>query len=290
MSIIVLLILSSSFLVAVLDGRTTFPSLKISPYHLIPSFGSLLFMCIYLLIKGIKDVKRHSSRKNLKPSMPRRPWSFDYPWNRQYSYDQSFNVALEYLVAPIFISCLIWPFIYGIPIAFAQRKWGATTVAIVIFGAIMVLLLIFTIKGVYLLLRMVKYGIPRVELGRFPFFLGEPMDVYWQPTASLVSTEVDCRIRFIQEQYESPIAGTRSYTERVVCRSIYSDSLKLKVSDRQYRGGAPELLKISFDLPKEDCSTNLVNDPASYWELDISIPTSGINYGATFLLPVYRRS
>ena len=54
------------------------------------------------------------------------------------------------------------------------------------------------------------------------------------------------------------------------------------------REGQP--LRIAFPLPKQPgLGTCLGENPPRYWELTVESETSGVDYHATFLVPIYAR-
>lgn len=141
-------------------------------------------------------------------------------------------------------------------------------------------------QAIYLLVRYLRFGHSELELGRVPFRLGETFEASLLPAPSLAHLErVTVTLRCIQERSESRGHG-KSRRLEVIGYELYFVTEELDAG--ALREGQP--LKIGFPLPKQPgLGTCLGESPPRYWELTVESEVSGVDYHATFLVPIYAR-
>ena len=69
---------------------------------------------------------------------------------------------------------------------------------------------------------------------------------------------------------------------------LWSDTFEVEGPGEHRRGDAG--VPVTFLLPpSKDLSTSLSERPPRYWELKVEADTPGVDYEATFLVPVYAK-
>lgn len=168
----------------------------------------------------------------------------------------------------------------------AGGPWVARIVTVV-FDLLLVLAALalgITVVGV------LKHGDPWLRFAHFPFRLGEDLNARLdRPRALTAGSDLRCTVRCIEEQIEVTTERVREDGEwkniqvsRTVCYQVWSAA-----ESRTTEGHAPQI-EIRFPLPADDrLGTRLSQSPARYWELEVRGDAPGLDYCATFLLPVY---
>lgn len=130
-----------------------------------------------------------------------------------------------------------------------------------------------------------KYGSSYLRFGRFPFYLGESLKVWFSSEKGIAPCRsLEITLRCVEERREKGMIGKEPTL--VVCYQIYADTMKLDGS-REHQTDRSEH-PISFVLPSDSqYATNLSGRPLRYWELEVKADTRGINFASTFLLPIY---
>ncbi len=222
---------------------------------------------------------------------PDEPWMWDRRWNRGGARSLRAGRLLRplgavgllvFLAAGLGFAALVLelPALYGIVVPACLLLLAA-------------LVLAFRATGADL-----KYGGSFLRYRTFPFFLGERLAATLEGIDRLRGfTRMTIVLRCVLERTVG--SGKSAHVER-------------EVVDAQTRGVAPEdvtfgkgsaagvfkllrrsddaaFLPISFDLPDEDLSTRLSEPPVRKWELEVKAETPGLDYEATFLVPVYAR-
>ena len=134
------------------------------------------------------------------------------------------------------------------------------------------------------LVQLLRYGSGGLRYGRFPFFLGEDLDVTLRPPGALPDGPLRATLRCVLERYEN--RGTRSRpSPTAVCYELYADE-KMATVPPGVAGRALGVV-LSFRLPEDRPSTDLAEPPLTYWELEVRGEGPGVDYEVTFLVPVY---
>jgi hypothetical protein len=122
----------------------------------------------------------------------------------------------------------------------------------------------------------------RIRFGRFPFLLGQTLQVRFLGPRLLARAEsLTFTLRCIVAEVEQDDQGR---PQRAL-HQIYADSRSL--SPDGHAIGARVSLDLAFPLPRGDYQTCLGIVPLRYWELHVQAGPPLSAYRATFLVPVY---
>ena len=141
-------------------------------------------------------------------------------------------------------------------------------------------------RSVRPLAQLVRYGSGGLRYGRFPFFLGETLDVSFERTGRMGELrELTATLRCVEERYEMRGRG-EDRSPVVVGYEAHRETKHVRVP-----AGAQKALGVglSFALPGDAPPTLLGERPPVYWELEVRAEAPGVDYGAAFLVPVYAR-
>jgi hypothetical protein len=153
---------------------------------------------------------------------------------------------------------------------------------------------------IYRVLMSLKFGLSRLAFPRFPFFLGEPLDVTLLDVDRLrEAPEIHITLR-CREQYLEEMDSGKSTLK---FRSVWKETRRFSPEDLPFgRGEAAHLASLSrrtddssrfdvrFELP-DSAIPNRLTEPGNlrFWELLVTARMKGIDYKASFGLPVYER-
>jgi len=145
----------------------------------------------------------------------------------------------------------------------------------------MLVVLAILAGGVYFLLRALKYGQSELRWKRFPFFLGEALEVEFVNAHGFGRfRSLTLTLRCIEERIES-----RGDSTSVVCYELYADTVRMEEGGEYNAGDGA--LPLAFPLPADGRPTALSLHPPVYWELEVKADTPGVDFETRFLVPVY---
>jgi hypothetical protein len=228
--------------------------------------------CAGLLLetRGLRAIRRALRRKRILGAHPNEPWLAD-DWNPRGLRERPLGPALTTLALLGLLAAVLAPFNW---MAWRQPALVKAVVGLFDFG-----LLAGLGAWVYKVVQSVKYGTVGARFERFPFFLGETLDL-----------GLNCRGGF-----------ERLETLAVTLRHIHVVSERVQRSQRAVhyqhwaetqrfdgtilgRGGE---LRISFPLPSGDYGTRLDEEQPRYWELELTGQAPGVDLAARLPVPVY---
>jgi len=198
------------------------------------------------------------------------PWMADFRWDRRGAVNLDGDTGFWGMYVAGFLCLLALMFqrhaqVY-LPWVFGSLAWLA------VFAAAVSL-----VTGVVCGFRDRKHGESRLAFARFPFFLGETLDVEFQASSRIL-----------------PL-GNLSFTLRCVERSRSGDYDSKTSSVDRWRevvvAAAPaEKIPLTFRLPEDaNLTTSQRRGENRRWELSVTASTPGSEFRATFLVPVYAR-
>ena len=216
------------------------------------------------------------------------PWLTDHPWSREGASDESGRDVRHALVGGGLLTAVAAVigalFLPKVPAEMVLVP--ALVVAGFLAGGFW-----FLGTGVVTLLRRSRHGVAEVRFARFPFFLGEPLEVTLvRDGAQVRLTGLHARLTCIREAWGQPShfdddQPRTSMKRRLERRDGWSET-------RPVRGTFGARIPIRFDLPApgpEALGTELSAELPRYWELELWAELPGLDFQAVFLLPVYRR-
>jgi hypothetical protein len=239
---------------------------------------------VWVALSGLKELLKSRQVKRQLLQRPQEHWLADYAWDRSVAMDDSPRQFRNSVAILLFLVGFLSPFNYFVFFDEDKISW-LPAIGVGLFDLFALALLW---QVVYLLIRLAKYGRSYLRFERFPFFLGETLGVKFVAPRGIGRFEkMTFALRCVQERIETSCSG-RGRSIQMVRYQLYGDEY---VFDKpgELPAGAAEL-PISFNLPADTLGTALARNPPTYWELEVKAVTPGVDYGVTFLVPVYARS
>lgn len=233
---------------------------------------------LYFVLHGWRGVSRGRRIRRVRANHPDEPWLWDHSWNAFAAFDGTRGELRRGIPVVVMLAAFLLPFNW---IAFAEDEphW----VFAVITGAFDALLLLSLARLLYLALRLRRYGTTELRLPRFPCRTGDDVELKLVRTARLAALgELRGTLRCIQERYEVRGMG-RGRGQRVVAYALHESVAGGEVTP----GG--EAIVFRFPVPADAAGSSLTERPPRYWELSVEGQAPGIDYEATFLVPIYSR-
>ena len=226
-------------------------------------------------LQGAVRVAARARRKRLAAAHPGEPWYSDYPWKPEGERERPMKAIGGMLVFLFVVSVMMSPFHYWL---FAA---GGPAPLWILVGLVDALLLAALGYVGLRVVRKIRYGRSFIRYERFPFFLGEHLDVRvgagrpLPPAAPITAT-----LRFVEERLRVPgnTPGTTYY-------QLWAEQKTLDSSGYDPRQG----IRVEFSLPAGDYVDALSALYARFWQLQMHADVPGADYDESFFLPVYRR-
>ena len=241
------------------------------------SLGGLFFF-----LHGIHGVMRRAAYRREAAQRPSEPWLYDFHWRREGVSFSAFDDMLERLLAAMVWTTFLVPFAWvGMNV---HGAWPFLA-AVAIFG---LLGLIFWFRWAQMLLDLLRYGNSFLTYESLPYALGGTLRARLRsPHHVSLIDQLTLTLRCVEEKYVTSGTG-QNRTTSVVCYEIYKD---VATYDRdRLTGLAGNDIPIEFRLPTDEPPTNLAATPPTYWEIEAKGKARGVDYEATFLVPVYKVS
>ncbi len=265
--------------IASFAGMPRPPPVLVFPFALVAAL-----LGISLLASPVSRLLRARRARRLARSHPGAPWLADHSWDPRGSPDYTLPRAVRSLGGALLVGLFLVPFNW---LAFFSRG-ELPLVGRVLFGLVTgffdVLVIALFVYGLYLLVRLAAYGTSFLGFERFPFLLGTPLAAGLRvggrgpADQRLVAT-----LRCIEESWESRDTESASTT----CYQVYADTREVAAPFARVPGAREAHLV--FDLPALALGTRLAARPPRYWEIEVRAEGPGVDYAATFLVPVYER-
>jgi len=216
------------------------------------------------------------------------PWLADHPWRRQGALDESGREVRNALLGGGLLTAVAAA---AAAIFLPRAPAELVLVPALVSGAFLAGGFWFLAVGVLTVLRRARHGVPEVRFVRFPYFLGEPLEVALvREGAQVRLVGLHARLCCIEERWGAPLGqgsdpvglATRRRLERV---ERWSET-------RAVHGIFGARVPIRFDLPAPGpgvLGTALSAELPRYWELELWAELPGLDFQAVFLVPVYQR-
>jgi hypothetical protein len=269
------------FILLVAAGRVTGVRTYDTPPALIAILGGLFTAGGFSgVASGIRGMIRAARVRRGERERPKEPWCWEHPWRPEGATTGGVDEQLNGLIGLMFLAMFLVPFNW-----FAFSSGGLPSILIV--GLFDFILLVVTGMMAYRFARWIRYGRSRLRFASFPFVLGGTLEAYLEGADQIRSfRSLVLTLRCVQEVYETRRGRRNRVSMSYFCYQIYEDSQTWTPASAP---GDVSEMRIRFALPDEtEYQTRLRDIPPRYWELEVAADTPGIDYKATFLVPVYK--
>lgn len=242
-----------------------------------------------VLVHGAFGVRRIARVRQRCGQHPSEPWRWDYEWDeRQSRDDDTTRRARQFIGCGVALLLMLAPWHW---IGFARiGRAPAHVIGLTLpFGLVALLFDLIAValvaSGVTLILRRLKYGQGIATFARFPFRVGEQLEIHVQAPRSLPQHAiVTATLRCIQERYVTTQTSDRETHTNIQCFELYRDTAP---AEPLASGLTGRMLRVKFGIPRDAPVSDLASRPCRYWEVDVEAVTDGVDYGARFLVPIY---
>jgi hypothetical protein len=255
----------------------------------------------WLVWRGIGGALGAWRQARVRRRYPREPWRGDYPWQAAGESAASSGAAGCLLFCAWVVGCLslfIWRTLSPLfedpqfVALWEESRWEAFTSSWVpgtarwAAGFVGLFAFLAGLTVVTNTWNWLRYGGGRFEFGSFPYFVGEPLLGRLRIKAPAEGFDkLTLRLRYIEERAEP---GDRRGSNTINVYECWGESREYDKAALP-RGSTLEL-PVRF-TPPEDARlvTHLSGLPPRYWVLEVHGDAPGLDYRASFLLPVYAR-
>ncbi|MBF0409295.1 MAG: DUF3592 domain-containing protein [Candidatus Riflebacteria bacterium] len=245
---------------------------------ILPIFGIVFSLAgAGVILSGFFQFGKNRQKENSIARYPDQPWRYD-------SLGAGFKISSGALKKTLIISvisigatCFISIFWIAI---FSDSMTPLFAKLIVGFFTLIILLLDFS--AVYSLLQYLKYGESTLITEEFPIATGKPFNA-----AVLVSKHIDQQpeagIKVNLKCIKKTTTGTGKQKNTHI-DELHDQTIIVK---RDLGGTGRSAIPFTIDIPRGLPSRLSDSNPQIEWKLEIAAETPGIDFGASFELPVY---
>jgi hypothetical protein len=237
---------------------------------------------------GASSIRRIARVRHRRAVHPTERSRWDHEWDERGSRDDdTTRRARQFIGLGIALLVMLAPW-HWIGLARIGRAPAHVIALTLPFGLVALLFDLIAVGlvagGVTLILRRLKYGQGIATFARFPFRVGQQIELHVRAPHSLPQhAVVTATLRCVQERYITRRTSDREEHTNVQCFELYRDSAPAEmVAAADFR-----TLRVRFAIPSDAPATDLASRPCRYWEVDVEAVTDGVDYGARFLVPVY---
>ncbi|MHC4811577.1 MAG: hypothetical protein ACYTFN_00675 [Planctomycetota bacterium] len=242
--------------------------------------GCFLAVGLLILLFGFRQWRRRRRQRDLLEQRPGEAWYADHDWDPQREYDDNSYVGFATFMVFFLSPFNWWAFV---------SDYGLLPVKLIV-GLFDLVLVCLVGVFVYRVVQILKYGRAYVRFGRFPYRLGEVINLHFGMRHDLRSFDrIKLQLRFVEEVFENTGHG-QNRSARVAAYELWSDEEVVEMAEigsgLDMSGGEVE---VSFQLPANhpEYLTSLAERPPKYWELWVHAEAIGVDFDAVFPLPVY---
>lgn len=240
---------------------------------------------------GLRRLARSARWNAMKRRKPDEPWLWDHAWSPTGVSHSGSKPAVKSLLIAVLGTCFAAPFNWW---AFWS---GEGPVPVMIFAVFIDLLVAACWGGlVYTIGQGLKFGSSFLRFRTFPFFVGERVEGVLEGLDRLRGfSSLTVTLRCVEDR-----VVTKGNTTSVDAKVVHEETREVSPHEvpmapgggagvfKLFRVAPPvEGLPVSFALPGGDLATQLSASPARRWEVVVEAELPGIDYAATFLVPVY---
>lgn len=275
-------------IVLMATGAIPVPGRIDAPPAMVAMIGAAFVMAgAMCTVHGVRGAQRKRRVRERLAEDPDRPWLADHPWDPTGTdCDRGRTIANVLIGLPLVLALLVplnW-FAFG-----HAAKSGWFFVAVM--GALDLVFGLAVWQSIYLLIRAATYGKSRLRFDTFPAFLGDRFTGRLETRFDLGGLRtLTLTLRFIEE-YHVTVGTGRNRSVRHVKESLWTDTWTLE--GRELSAHAHRLpIDRRLPDPTGDAASAFVTTLAArpkcrYWELYCESDSRGIDWAASFLVPVY---
>jgi hypothetical protein len=247
---------------------------------LAPAAGMVAFG-LYMLGRGALGMVERRRLDRLRARHPGEPWRGDHPWTPEGTHQGSYGDVGGPLVIAGFCFLFLVPFNWWAFLS-PDRSWPL----ILAVGLFDLLLVVAPLAfAVYQLGHALRYGGAFVRFDRFPFFLGETLSVHLgsdRPVGKYSRLVVT--LRCVEVRTVVSRSGNAE-VHKQVCYEHHAATRELPPGE--LTPGTE--IEATFELPRGDYATQLGGQEPRYWTVEVKAATTGVDFKADFLVPVYAK-
>jgi hypothetical protein len=231
------------------------------------------FAGLMVLAHALRGMRHHARKRRVIELYPERPGIADYPWNPDGIDSRLGARALQSVFGGTLFCVFLAPFHWW---AWMSDHGG---IFIGIFTGLFEFIALFVVWNCLRhVLQWLKYGSSRLRFRKFPFKPGDKLDLEFSPNRF---DQLKATLRFIEERVEQSGSGNNRST-RIVHDALYEETKELTPGPLQ-----PEV-RLEFELPdNEEWVNQISGTPVRYWELKLEADVPGVDFDASWPLPVY---
>ena len=255
------------------------PSKVHVPYWILTSIGGVFGLAgLMVCARGWSQYRAKSRARRLMQGPSTNPVLADYPWNPRGFEAERWKRSGKAAAAAIFLTLFLTGFNYW---AFFDRGPWPVKAIVVLFD-----LLAATAWGrAFLFLgRAVKFGGSGLVFTSFPYRLGKPIVLHWQPATGIREPRKGSfSLRCVEEYFETTGTG-EDRNHRLVQEEIWSGTWFLDRPENLAR-----VAKIDFEFapPNNLPGTQLSAERPIFWEFEVKLDLPGLDFEEIYLVPIY---
>ena len=233
------------------------------------------------LVAGLRGLYRQRRARRAYLAGATAPWDWDHPWERAGARDDVWRRALRRFALIAFLALFLSPFHYLLLTIEDKTFRVLGGLFLFVFDAAVLFTLASAVKAI---IQGLKYGGVFLQYEQFPMLLGRPASVQLLLDRRVDAASVNCTIRLIEETVEVSYDGRGKDSRQYVFDQLYEEKLTASLAPGT---DGRQTARVEFRLPEGDYSTRLSGDEPRYWLFEAEAATTGVDFHARFLLPVY---
>ncbi len=250
-----------------------------STMYMLPPFGMIfVFVGGGIMGLGISSVVTTRRKVACLERDPERSWLAERKWDGFSMQGSSRATLIATSLFALFMGIFMSIFI----VAMASES-HVPVFAILIVGFFTLIPVFLAVYAIYLALRYVKYGNPRLMLAQVPFVPGGPfMALLVIKTHLMAEQGVECTF-----QCSSRLTTGAGKSRTTTTTILHTETITVN-QDMATAGCEGSSIPVRFDIPIGKPERDAESNPSITWILTAKAATPGIDFGVSFDdLPVY---
>jgi len=255
------------------------PSGVHAPWWVLTVMGAV-FALAGLGVEGMATRQFLAERHRLSAALRHagNPARQDYRWDPSGFAPPRWSRAVKAVAGAAGLSLFLSIFNYW---AFATTSPVMVRMIVVVFDLVLILVWWEAFLRVG---RAFKFGGSRIDFLEFPYSIGKPVTIRWQPSDGIGAAQGGhLTLRCVKEWYEQTGSGKNQSTH-LVHEEQWSTTWQFAPNRSVMPGKRVDL---RFEVPSGLPSTRLGGTSPVFWELEIHLDLPGFDFEETYLVPIY---